>query len=153
MSGNWKTFLLSLASLWFLFPATLPAQTDQADGAVEYRPLNPEALRESSGGGSLDFRVLVNAVNLGGIETRIAELTFHPDYQPQPHTHDAIEIFYVLSGRLGHNVNGEMGILEPGDVGIYRPGDTIIHSVESDEQAVVLTIWLPGGSAAPLHNP
>ena len=133
--------------LLMLLPAAVSAQE------IEYRPLSPEALRESSGGGPLSFKGLVDASNLGGEETRIAELTFNPDYVGQPHTHDAIEIFYVLSGRFGHNVNGVPGILEAGEIGICRPGDTIIHTVESDEPAVVLTIWLPGGAAAPFHNP
>ena len=110
-------------------------------------------MRESAEGGPLEWKVLVDAANLGGIETRIAELTFNTDYEGQPHTHDAIEIFYVLSGRFGHNVNGEPGVLEAGEIGICRPGDTIIHSVEGDEPAVVLTIWLPGGAAAPFHSP
>ena len=140
-------FTKAVLALLLLLPASLLAQD------VDYRPVSPEALRESPGGGPIDFKVLVDAANLGGEETRIAELTFNPDYEGQPHTHDAIEIFYVLSGRFGHNVNGVPGVLEAGDIGICRPGDTIIHTVESDEPAVVLTIWLPGGAAAPFHSP
>ncbi|HAJ76800.1 MAG: cupin domain-containing protein [Gammaproteobacteria bacterium] len=134
--------------LLLFLPALVAAQS-----GVEYQPLSPEALRESNGGGPIDFRVLVDVANLGGEETRIAELTFSPDYEGQAHVHDAIEIFYVLSGHFGHNVNGVAGVLEPGEVGICRPGDTIIHSVEGEEPAVVLTIWLPGGAAAPFHSP
>lgn len=129
-----------------LMSSLLGAQT------VDYQTVNPEPLRESAGGNAIDFRILVDAANLGGDEARIAELTFAPGYVSQPHTHEAIEIFYVLSGRFGHNVNGEAGTLEVGDIGICRPGDTIIHSVESEEPAVVLTIWLPGGAAAPFHS-
>lgn len=135
--------LLCLILGW---PLLLQAQED-------YRAANLEPLRESPTGGALAFKVLVDAANLGGEETRIAELTFSPDYNAPAHTHDAIEIFYVLSGRFGHNVNGVPAVLEAGDVGICRPGDTIIHSVEGDEPATVLTIWLPGGAAAPFHNP
>ncbi len=124
-----------------------------SQSGIEYRPLNQEALRESQQDGPLEWKVLVDAANLGGIETRIAELTFNTDYVGQPHTHDAIEIFYVLSGRFGHNVNGVPGVLEPGEIGICRPGDTIIHTNEGDEPAVVLTIWLPGGATAPFHQP
>ena len=135
-----RTAMIMLMPVWAL------AQS------VEYRALNPEALTESEPGGALTWKILVDAANLGGTETRIAELTFNTDYEGQPHTHDAIEIFYVLSGRFGHNVNGVPGVLEPGQIGICRPGDTIIHSVEGDEPAVVLTIWLPGGAAAPFHS-
>lgn len=131
--------------LWGLCGLSLAQDSD-------YEPVVTDALRESPGGGAIDFRILVDAANLGGAETRIAELTFSPDYEGQAHTHDAIEIFYVLSGRFGHNVNGEPAVLEAGQIGICRPGDTIIHSVEGDEPAVVLTIWLPGGAAAPFHS-
>ena len=124
-----------------------------AQSGVEYQAISEEALRESQQGGPLEWKVLVDAANLGGTETRIAELTFNTDYVGQPHTHDAIEIFYVLSGSFGHNVNGVPAVLEAGEIGICRPGDTIIHTVEGDETAVVLTIWLPGGSAAPFHSP
>lgn len=139
--------LVSLSLSLLLF--TGPTEAQQ----VDYEPVTREALRESAGDGLVDFKILVDAVNLGSDDTRIAELTFSPDYEGQPHTHDAIEIFYVLSGRFGHNVNGEAAVLEPGQIGICRPGDTIIHSVEGDEDAVVLTIWLPGGAAAPFHAP
>ncbi|MCY4265262.1 MAG: cupin domain-containing protein [Gammaproteobacteria bacterium] len=120
---------------------------------VAYQPVTREELRVSQQAGPLEWKVLVDAVNLGGTETRIAELTFNTSYVGEPHTHDAIEIFYVLSGRFGHNVNGVPAVLEAGEIGICRPGDTIIHSVEGDEPAVVLTIWLPGGAFAPLHVP
>ncbi len=135
--------LLAVASI--IVTGVAAAQT------VEYQALTEAELRAADLG-TLAYRILVDAENLGGEETRIAELTLSPDYVGQPHTHDAIEIFYVLSGRFGHNVNGEPGILEPGQIGICRPGDTIIHSVESAEPAVVLTIWLPGGAAAPFHQ-
>lgn len=139
---------------FLLLGILLAASTSvSAQSGVEYRALNEEALRESQQGGALEWKVLVDAANLGGTETRIAELTFNTDYVGQPHTHDAIEIFYVLSGRFGHNVNGVPGVLEPGEIGICRPGDTIIHTVEGDEPAVVLTIWLPGGAEAPFHQP
>jgi len=116
-----------------------------------YQAVTNEPLRESPASNPILFKILVDAANLGGEETRIAELTFPAGYAGQGHLHDAIEIFYVLSGRFGHEVNGQAGILEPGDIGIVRPGDTVAHSVQGDEPAVVLTIWLPGGAAAPFN--
>lgn len=120
---------------------------------IEYQPITPQALRESAAGSAIGFKVLVDTANLGSEETRIAELTFPVGYAGQSHLHDAIEIFYVLSGRFGHEVNGMAGVLETGDIGIVRPGDTVAHSVMGDAPAVVLTIWLPGGAAAPFHSP
>lgn len=120
---------------------------------VSYRSITTDALRESDASSAIQFKILVDAANLGSEETRIAELTFPVGYAGPTHTHDAIEIFYVLSGHFGHAVNGVEGILEPGDIGIVRPGDTILHSVIGDAPAVVLTIWLPGAAAAPYHVP
>ena len=104
------------AIVLLLFPAVAMAQgvTQSADQGIEYRPLTKEALLESDPSAALSWKILVDAANLGSSETRIAELTLHTDYVGQPHTHDAIEIFYVLSGRFGHNVNGVSGVLEPG---------------------------------------
>ncbi len=121
------------------------------DSGVDYQAVTAEPLRASPATNPIQFKILVDAANLGGEETRIAELTFPAGYTGQPHLHDAIEIFYVISGRFGHAVNAVPGILEPGDIGIVRPGDTVAHSVVGSEPAVVLTIWLPGGADAPFH--
>ncbi len=119
---------------------------------IEYSPVTSDALRQSAEGSAIGFKILVDAANLGSEETRIAELTFPAGYSGQSHLHDAIEIFYVLSGQFGHEVNGEPGTLSTGDIGIVKPGDSVAHSVIGDEAAVVLTIWLPGGAAAPFHQ-
>ena len=94
-------------------------------------------------------RILVDELNSGGSEIKIAELTFPVGYQGRGHLHGPIEIFYVLSGRFGHKVNDVEGILEPGQIGIVRPGDEVTHSVHGDTPARVLTIWVPGGAIAP----
>ncbi|MDT8320020.1 MAG: cupin domain-containing protein [Xanthomonadales bacterium] len=142
-----QTVMRIVACAALSLPALVSAQ------GLDYSPVVRDALRQSSGKGALNFRILVDAANLGGEETRIAELTLSQDYVGHAHTHGTIEIFYVISGRFGHNVNGEMSVLEPGEIAIYRPGDTIIHSVEGDEPVVLLTIWLPGGATAPFHAP
>lgn len=145
-----KKHTLVVWSLAILLCSPLAASRLTAQ-QVSYRSITAEALRESPAGSAIQFKILVDAANLGSEETRIAELTFPAGYAGQSHVHNAIEIFYVLSGRFGHAVNGVEGILEPGDIGIVRPGDSIVHSVVGDAPAVVLTIWLPGGAAAPFH--
>lgn len=142
-----KCLSLPLALLTTLLATSLSAQD------VTYRSITSEALRASPAGSAIEFRILVDAANLGSEDTRIAELTFPAGYAGPSHMHEAIEIFYVLSGRFGHSVNGMEGVLEPGDIGIVRPGDTIVHSVIGNVPAVVLTIWLPGGAVAPFHSP
>ncbi len=94
-------------------------------------------------------KILVEKANLGSEEVKLAELTFPPGYSGSGHLHGAIEIFYVLSGRFGHHVNGVDAVLESGQIGIVKPGDTVIHSVYGADPAVVLTIWVPGGQSAP----
>lgn len=143
-----KNYVSPFAGLVLLLLSSL-AQSQ----TVSYTSITTEALRESPAGNAIAFKILVDAANLGSEDTRIAELTFPVGYAGPPHTHDAIEIFYVLSGEFGHTVNGEVGVLASGDVGIVRPGDTIEHSVIGNAPAVVLTIWLPGGALAPFHSP
>ena len=63
------------------------------------------------------------------------------------HRHGAVEIFYVLSGTLGHEVNGEMHMLTPGMVGVVRPEDSVRHIVPKDADVKLLVIWTPAGEA------
>lgn len=93
--------------------------------------------------GSFMAKILVEEANLGGGETKIAELTFPVGYEGSGHLHGAVEIFYVLEGRFGHEVNGVNAILEPGEIGIVRIGDSVVHRVHSEIPAKVLTIWVP----------
>lgn len=102
--------------------------------------------------GGFMAKILVEAANLGSEEVKIAELTFPAGYSGSGHLHGAIEIFYVLKGRFGHEVNGVAAILEPGELGIVKPGDTVTHSVHSEGPATVLTIWVPGGEGAPAFS-
>ena len=97
--------------------------------------------------GSLIIKRLLDSANFGGAELDIAELTFGPDYQGRRHTHGPIEIFYILSGRLRHVVNGVAADLDPGMIGVVRPGDEVEHIVLSQEPLRTLVIWLPGGTA------
>ena len=97
--------------------------------------------------GSFILKRLLDSANFGGAELDVAELTFGPDYQGRVHTHRPIEIFYVLSGRLRHVVNGVAADLGPGMIGVVRPGDQVEHIVLSEEPLHMLVIWLPGGLA------
>lgn len=95
--------------------------------------------------GGLSIKVLVEASNFGGTEVEIGEITFPAKSPGGNHVHGTNEIFYVLSGRMDHVVNGESNVLEPGMVGIVRVGDTVSHVVLSDEPVKALVIWAPGG--------
>jgi quercetin dioxygenase-like cupin family protein len=93
----------------------------------------------------LSIKILVEASNFGGSEVEVGEITFPAQSPGGNHIHGTNEIFYVLSGRMDHIVNGESNALEPGMVGIVRKGDTVSHKVLSDEPVKALVIWAPGG--------
>jgi quercetin dioxygenase-like cupin family protein len=124
----------------------------QSSDTPEYLPATAGVRRLVRDAGP-NIKLLVDRSSLGGTEVEIGEITFDADYQPSPpHKHGKVEIFYVISGRLGHTVNGEKHVIEPGMVGIVRPGDSVVHSVESDEPVKGLVIWAPGGEADVLVN-
>jgi quercetin dioxygenase-like cupin family protein len=99
------------------------------------------------GRGGLIIKVLVEHSNLGSDEVEVGEITFPAGSQGGGHRHEAIEIFYVLSGKMNHVVNGEAHVLGPGGVAIVKPGDTVSHEVVGDEPVKALVIWAPGGEA------
>jgi quercetin dioxygenase-like cupin family protein len=84
---------------------------------------------------------------LGGNELEFAELTLAAGTTVGSHTHQSLEIIYVLSGTFGHEVNGHYYLLKPGMVGVVRPGDQVRHIVPKEADAKVLIIWAPAGEA------
>lgn len=119
-------------------PGTTPApEYDKASAGT--RVLSSES--------GLVIKMLLEASNLGGDELEIGEITFPAGTRDDGHVHGAMEIFYVLSGRLEHVVNGDSYLLEPGMVGVVRQGDTVAHRVPGTEPCRALVIWVPGGEA------
>ena len=104
------------------------------------------------------IKTLVEKSNYGNGDVEVAEL--HIPRVPKAgqvvqgleHTHRSTEIFYVISGRMGHIINGRKHIIEPGQVGIVHAGDKIIHTVEGDEPVKAIVIWVPGEEADNLVN-
>lgn len=89
--------------------------------------------------------MLVDKTNLAGDEVEIGEITFPVSYgKGKEHIHKSIEFFYVLSGELGHTVNGKQHVIKPGMIAITRPGDKVIHTVLSETPLKALVIWVPG---------
>lgn len=131
--------------------ATGFAHHEKGEGP-EYEYFVTDALAEGSHPAGFDWALLLDDVNVGDEQIRVAELTFQAGRQGQAHAHGAVEIFYVLSGRFIHEVNGQARVLSAGEIGIVRPGDMVAHGVEGDAPARVLTIWVPGGEDAPFHG-
>jgi mannose-6-phosphate isomerase-like protein (cupin superfamily) len=100
--------------------------------------------------GPVAIKMLLESSNLGRSDIEVGELTLPANFDPGPgagHAHMSLEIFYVVDGILGHEVNGKLFTLNPGDIGFVKPGDTIRHSVLSDSPLKALIIWVPGGEA------
>lgn len=97
--------------------------------------------------GGEHWKLLLDASNLGGTELDMAELTLPAGEEVGSHHHGAVEIFYVLSGTLGHEVNGELHRLTPGMVGVVRPEDAVRHLVPKQGDVRMLVIWAPSGEA------
>lgn len=91
------------------------------------------------------LRLMLSDANLGP-EISVGEITFPPNADSGDHAHGAIEILYLLSGRLEHSVNGKTEILTAGMTGFVRPPDKIRHKTGS-EGAKVLVMWVPGYEA------
>ncbi len=116
--------------------ATAPARPTTSSGT---RRLNA---------GPVTITMLAEAANLGRGDIEVGELLLPPAASPSPpHQHGSLELFYVVEGVLGHEVNGIDRRLEPGQLGIVHPGDTVIHRVLSPEPVRAVVIWVPGGEA------
>jgi len=101
-------------------------------------------LYRSQGGTTL--RLLLDDGNVGP-EVAVGEMTFPANLDSGDHTHDAIEMFYIVSGELEHVVNGKSQILKPGMAGFVRPPDKVRHKVGSAGPVKAVVIWVPGAEA------
>jgi quercetin dioxygenase-like cupin family protein len=91
------------------------------------------------------WKVLVDESNLGGKEVQLAEVTIAAGTIVPSHTHQSLEVIYVLSGTYRHEVNGHLFELTPGMVGMVRPGDHARHIASKEGDTRLLVIWTPGG--------
>ena len=97
------------------------------------------------------WKLLLDQSNLGGKELEMVELTLPAGEVVGAHRHGSVEIFYVLSGTLGHEVNGEMHMLTPGMVGVVRPEDSVRH-VEKGRRQAAGDLGTSGGSKEILRS-
>jgi quercetin dioxygenase-like cupin family protein len=89
------------------------------------------------------LQMLLDAPQLGGSEVSVGERTYLPNYESAEHTHQSIELIYVLSGEFQHVVNGETHVLKAGNLGFVKPGDKVRHKTGA-VGAKTLMIWVPG---------
>ena len=144
----WQSRIAWSASCGLLVLVAAAAGFADDDAANTQYEAASHGVARLDGPSGVKIKLLVDKSNLGGTEFEIGEITFPATYKRGiPHRHGHVELFYVISGRLGHTVNGQKHVIEPGMVGIVRPEDTVAHSVESDEPVRALVVWAPGGEA------
>ncbi|MEJ2087044.1 MAG: cupin domain-containing protein [Gammaproteobacteria bacterium] len=132
-----------------LVAGVTPVLASESDDPT-YEPVSTGTRVLSSG--ELAIKVLVEADNLGSSDVEVGEITFPADHRSAGHSHGAIEIFYVVSGRMNHVVNGTAHVLTPGEVGIVRPGDTVVHEALDGAPVRAVVIWAPGGEVERLRR-
>ena len=146
------TFLFITSFIYFANLTSVTAHGDAPHDA-EKKADGPAYEARSTGTRTLaldDVRIkmLVDPSNLGSNLVEVGELFLPVESgESVAHQHANLEIFYVVEGVLGHEVNGKSYRLEPGEVGIVKPGDTVKHAVLTDVPVKALVIWVPGGES------
>jgi mannose-6-phosphate isomerase-like protein (cupin superfamily) len=135
-------------------PAALPAHGDDhaRAGTAADAPSAPYTPASHGtrllGLGGVTIRMLADAGNLGRDDIEVGELNLPVEYgDGAAHAHGSLELFYVVEGVLGHEVNGTLHRLEPGMLGFVKPGDQVRHAVLSSTPVKAVVIWVPGGEA------
>ncbi len=150
-------FIKWLLSAILTISVSVTVQAHGGDPVGEAGSIKTEGYTPKSTGvrtltlGTQEIKMLVDKSNLGSAEIEVGELFLPAGFQGTgDHQHENLEIFYVIEGTLGHEVNGKLYRLEVGDVGIVKAGDTVNHSVLSESSMRALVIWTPGKEAAVL---
>lgn len=143
--GRWFPGMLLSFAAPFAAGAQPPASA--ADASQPYAYATNGVIDHIGAGTAAEWKLLLDASNLGGKELQMVEVTLAPGTIVPSHTHGALEVVYVLSGTYEHEVNGKRYSLTPGMVGIVRPGDHVRHLVPKSGPAKLLIIWVPAGEA------
>ncbi|MEM7291786.1 MAG: cupin domain-containing protein [Pseudomonadota bacterium] len=147
--------LFSIAAL-ALFATLLPMLVAaHGNGEHAVQPNTPYTAKSTGtrllGLGDVQIKMLLDAANAPDSGLEVAELIIPAAYKEgQAHAHGSLEIFYVVEGILGHEVNGTLYKLNPGELGFVKPGDEIKHHVLSEQDVKAVVIWTPGGEASRL---
>ena len=90
-----------------------------------------------------DLRLLLGKAQLGTDTLAMGERSYPANYASAEHTHESLEVLYVLSGQYTHMLNGQSVNLGPGMVAFVKPGDRVQHKTGA-VPTKVLMIWAPG---------
>ncbi len=143
--------LAALAAVLALSTAEVHAHGDQAHDAVAAGGVAYDAASSGTrrlAAGPVTITLLADASNLDRDDIEVGELFLPAGFgESGAHQHGSLEMFYVVEGVLGHEVNGVQHRLEPGMLGLVKPGDAVNHQVLSDGPVRAVVIWVPGGEA------
>ena len=90
------------------------------------------------------LRMLLDKNSLGGPEVSAGERAYPANYESAEHTHQSIEVIYVLSGEYQHVINGQTHVLTAGMLAYVKPGDKVRHKTGPKGPARTLMVWVPG---------
>jgi quercetin dioxygenase-like cupin family protein len=139
---------LALAGIYFVATRAMAQEKGQNAKKYSYATRGLVEFQSDVEQGKVEhWKLLLDQTNLGGNELEMVELTLPAGEVVGAHHHGTVEILYVLSGTLGHEVNGEMHMLAPGMVGVVRPEDAVRHLVPKTGDVKLLVIWAPAGEA------
>ena len=87
--------------------------------------------------------MLLDAPQLGGSEVSAGERTYPANYTSAEHTHQSIEIIYVLVRRVpAYEVNGQTHVLTTRHARIRQAGRQVRHKT-GGVPAKTLMVWVP----------
>jgi quercetin dioxygenase-like cupin family protein len=90
-----------------------------------------------------NLKLLLGKKQLGVNTLAMGERSYPANYASPEHTHESLEVLYVLEGSYRHVINGQTRELGPGMVAFVKPGDKVQHKTGA-APARVLMIWAPG---------
>jgi quercetin dioxygenase-like cupin family protein len=90
-----------------------------------------------------DLKLLLGQKQLGVNTLAMGERSYPANYQSPEHTHESLEVLYVLSGSYTHVLNGQPKNISAGEVAFVKKGDKVQHRT-GPTPTKVLMIWAPG---------
>lgn len=90
-----------------------------------------------------DLKLLLGQKQLGVNTLAMGERSYPANYESPEHTHESLEVLYVLSGSYTHIVDGQPANITPGSAAFVKPGQKVRHRT-GPTPTKVLMIWAPG---------
>lgn len=114
---------------------------------VHVSDVPPKAVSTGAGWQDIDIRFLIGTATTGTQDATLWRARFAPGASHARHTHDAVELFYVLNGN-GAGGTGEREYIVPAGSAVYVPARTVhwFRNPDPTEEVEIVGVYLPGGS-------